>query len=326
MRRERLDLGADQLQVLGRERVGERDRLARASATSTSANAASPTVGRSTTSASSAAAERARTTVRGRRDRGDEAALAVLGLGEHVERGQRSSRSPTSGAEHDQQVARAGEAVDADERRELVLGLLHVQVARARRSRRRARPSRCRRRARRSPARRPCGTRARPRTAGTCRGSPGRSAPSGPGGAHTATSSTPAARAVTTPITTVLGIGGAPAGHVHGGGADRHLAQDDALPLRQLDRDVLARRPRRRRCATLAIATCRPATSSSGSCLIASSSSSALDAAAAAARRRPVSKPARVVEHRRVAAGADRGDDLAHVAPRRTRRRRRSAA
>ena len=35
--------------------------------------------------------------------------------------------------------------------------------------------SRCRRRARRSPARRPCGRRARRRTAGRCRGSPGRS-------------------------------------------------------------------------------------------------------------------------------------------------------
>ena len=36
--------------------------------------------------------------------------------------------------------------------------------------------------------------------------------PSGPGGEHTATSITPAARAVTTPITTVLGYGARPPG------------------------------------------------------------------------------------------------------------------
>ena len=36
--------------------------------------------------------------------------------------------------------------------------------------------------------------------------------PSGPGGAQTATSSTPAARAVTTPMTTVLAYGARPPG------------------------------------------------------------------------------------------------------------------
>ena len=90
-------------------------------------------------------------------------------------------------------------------RGELVLGLLHVQVAGPHDHVDALDASRCRRRARRSPGRRPCGTRAPRRTAGRCRGSRGRSARRRPGGAHTATSITPAARAVTTPITTVLG-------------------------------------------------------------------------------------------------------------------------
>jgi hypothetical protein len=63
----------------------------------------------------------------------------VLGLREHVQRCQPETvRSAVFvelpldvRAERDQQVARAGEAVDADRRRQLVLGLLHVQVARA---------------------------------------------------------------------------------------------------------------------------------------------------------------------------------------------------
>ena len=64
--------------------------------------------------------------------------------------------------------------------------------------------------------------------------------PSGPGGAHTATSTTPAARAVTTPMTTVLGYAARPPGTYTAAAPHRHLAQDDALPLRQLDDGVLA--------------------------------------------------------------------------------------
>ena len=129
-------------------------------------------------------------------------ARAVLGLGQQVQRHQtagrhrrpsttssrwarrsrRSRRCPTAGA---WPPARTG--------------------CRGPRSRPRAPPSRSRRRAPRSPARRPCGRPAPPRTAGTRRGSSESICPSAPGGEHTTTSSTPAARAVTTPITTVLG-------------------------------------------------------------------------------------------------------------------------
>ena len=51
-------------------------------------------------------------------------------------------------------------------------------------------------------------------------------------GAATTTSSTPAARAVTTPITTDDGYGCAAAGRVDRGAADRQLAQAHGLALR----------------------------------------------------------------------------------------------
>ena len=142
-----------------------------------------------------------------------QAALAVLGLGEHVQRRQlhlllagmplRARRADRCGPAKPSMPTTA---------RELALGLLHIQVARGRRSRRRGAPSRCRGRARRSPARRPCGRPARPRTAGRLPRIAGSISPSGPGGEQTATSITPAARAVTTPITTVLGYGARPPG------------------------------------------------------------------------------------------------------------------
>ena len=171
------------------------------------ANAASPT-----RRALDAPAARASRRARRRRPRDgetadDEAARAVLGLGEHVERRQVAARARRrSRAEHDEQVARARRSRRC--RRCAESWCLasctyrlpgpddHVDAARR---------SRCRRRARRSPGRRPSGRRARtphsrqvPRIAGSI-------CPSAPGGAHTTTSSTPAARAVTTPITTVLG-------------------------------------------------------------------------------------------------------------------------
>ena len=190
-------------QVLGRERVGERERLARVAA-STSANARRPRSGARRPARSSSAAS-ARAPLRGR-DRDDQAALAVLGLREHVERRRgRARASPAASPSTTSRSLGTGEAVDPDRSRELALGLLHVQVARADDHVDAARPSRCRRRARRSPARRPCGRRAPRRTAGRCRGSPGRSRRRRPAERRRRRRARPPARAVTTPITTVLG-------------------------------------------------------------------------------------------------------------------------
>ncbi len=130
---------------------------------------------------------------------------------------------------------------------------------RDRRSRRRARPCRCRRRARRSPARRPCGTRARRRTAGTSPRITGSICPSRPGGAHTATSSDARRARGHDAHHDRARVRGAPAGHVHGGGAHGHLAQ------RRRAAPAPARLRRRRATpasatrATFAIATCSPA-------------------------------------------------------------------
>ena len=119
--------------------------------------------------------------------------LAVLGLGAQVERqrarvGARATRS---------RVRSLGPAKPSmpTTPAHLPLGLLHVEVAGA--DDHVDAPDRLGpvARARRSPARRPCGRPRRPRTAPRRRGSPGAAAPT------TTTSSTPAARAVTAPIT-----------------------------------------------------------------------------------------------------------------------------
>ena len=133
----------------------------------TSAHAASPTVGTCRRRIRSSASPARRASRARRRDRHDEAARAVLGLREHVERGQLHLARAGVRAEHDHEVARPREPVDPDRRRQLALGLLHVQVARADDHVDAAAPSRCRTPARRSPARRRSGTRAPPRTAGS---------------------------------------------------------------------------------------------------------------------------------------------------------------
>ena len=85
-------------------------------------------------------------------DRGHDRALAVLGLGEQVER--HELRVGVTGGQH-QQVAGPEEAVDPDVARDQPLGLLDVEGARAGDHVDRVRSSRCRRPARRPRARRP---------------------------------------------------------------------------------------------------------------------------------------------------------------------------
>ncbi len=278
----------------------------RAPATSTIANAASPTVGRSTIRRSSVAASASQVA-----SEGETAATRLpspcSACASMSSAASRSSRSSSVCAERDQQVAGAGEAVDADASPRAGAWPPARTGCRGRPPRRRARPCRCRRRARRSPGRRPCGTRAPRRTAGRCRGSPGRSARPTPGGAHTATSITPAAARGDDAHHDRARVGGAPAGNVDGGRADGHLAQDDALALGQLDGGVARPRPPRRRARRWRSRPAGPAISSSGSRVIASSSSSAGDeqrarlrcrrcrigACSRAPRRRPRSARAR---------------------------------
>src|SRR5262249_43006265 len=93
-------------------------------------------------------------------------------------------------------------------------------------------------------------------------------------GAHTATSITPAARAVTTPIATVLGYGARPDGTYTaaaptGTSRSRTRCPCGRSTLTSGVTDASATR------ATLAIATCSPATTSGASWVIAASSSSA---------------------------------------------------
>ena len=82
-----LDLRADQLQVLRRERVGQRERLARPRGLRRPRSSHRPTLGRSRRAPRSSAASASQSS-----PPGDAAttrlARAVLGLGEHVERGQ----------------------------------------------------------------------------------------------------------------------------------------------------------------------------------------------------------------------------------------------
>ena len=182
-RGEGLGLGSDQLQVLGRERVGQRDRLARGRGRRRSPKAASPTVGRSSDEPLELDGQRVEHTCSDGAD-GDRPGCRRRARPGRAGRGRRAR-------------ARAG-------RRRGRARRAGRWARRSRRSRRRRESwrlasctyrlpgpddhvdavgrSRCRRRARRSPGRRPCGRRARRRTAGRCRGSPGgcpRRAPAG---------------------------------------------------------------------------------------------------------------------------------------------------
>ena len=281
----------------------------RTPATSTTANAASPTVGRSTTSSSSAAASASQIAAEG-----ETAATRLPSpcsrLGEHVERRQPQLALVEVRAERDEQVAGAGEAVDADARRELVLGLLHVQVAGAddhvdaidrlgavgqRGDRLGAAHA-----VYALHAAQPAGAEDHrvdlPVHAGRS--------------AHGDVDHAGAARGDDAHHDRAR-VGRAPAGNVHRGRADGHLAQDDALPLGKLDGDVLAdagvgherdvgdrhlqpgdqlqRQPRDRLVELLRGDEQRPRLVAGGV------------------------EPARVVEHGGVALGAHPGQDLAHL-------------
>ncbi len=169
----------------------------------------------------------------------------MLGLGEHVQRGemQRAALLPViqlgldGGAEHHEQVAGAGEAVDADGGGQLVLGLLHVQVAGADDDvdalhgvgavGERGDGLRAAHAVHALDAAQPAGAE-----------DGGVDLPIGPGRrAHGDVDDAGGARGDDA-HDDGAGVGGAPPGDVDGGGADGHLAQEDALSLGQLDGHV----------------------------------------------------------------------------------------
>ena len=238
LRRERLDLGSDQLQVLGREARWRARSPRGRRRPSTIANAASPTVGRSTTSCSSVVASASQTACDGAAatTRLPSPCSACASMSSAA---RRSSSSPAAASSSDQQVAGAGEAVDADARRELALGLLDVQVARAddhvdardavgavgeRGDRLGAAHAvhalDAAQAAGAEDERVDLPVRARRRAHGHVEHA---------GGARRDDAHDDRAR-----------IRGAPPGHVHGGRADGHLAQHDALALGKLDARVVA--------------------------------------------------------------------------------------
>ena len=110
---------SDQLEVLGRERLGELDRLLGVTHPYERGHGAGLGAGLD------APLERVQQLVRDRHA-DHQRAGAVLGLGQQVEREQLGIRA---GVRDHHQVAGAGEAVDPHPRRQLALRLLHVQVA-----------------------------------------------------------------------------------------------------------------------------------------------------------------------------------------------------
>ena len=192
----------DELEVLGREGLGEGQRAprrpgpARAPRRRRVALASRASTPRATSSSSARVVARRRPRPSPARARPGPAGRA------------RPARRRAPAAASDEHVAGAVEAVDADVAGDQALGLLDPEVARARRSRPRART-----------LSRPVGERGdrvraahrgRPRRRRTAR-TAARMTGCAPG-AQTTTSSTPAARAVTTPMTTVLGYGVRPPG------------------------------------------------------------------------------------------------------------------
>ena len=116
----------------------------------------------------------------------DRAVLAVLGLGQQVERDQ--LRVGAAAAAITTSSLGPAMPVDADLRRPPGASPPARTGCRARRSRRRPAPTRCRRRARRSPARRPSGRPRSPRRATQAARITGCARPPRPGGAQTAIS------------------------------------------------------------------------------------------------------------------------------------------
>ena len=106
--------------MLGREGLGERERrLERRRVDHDAPTAAASAPARSAHARRAAPGRRAATR--------DDRALAVLGLGEQVERDERAGRRPPSATT--KHVARPEEAVDPDVAADLPLGLLHVEAA-----------------------------------------------------------------------------------------------------------------------------------------------------------------------------------------------------
>ncbi len=240
-RGERLDLCADELQVLGCECV--RERHAPACVVDLHERERRVADGRAlATSCLEHRGERIAERARAAHDRHHEAALAVLGLGEHVERRQFDLVLARLCAEQHEQVARTGEAVDPHRSRRASAWPPARTGCPARRPRRRDRRSRCRTRARRSPARRPCGRRARRRTAGRPPRIAGRSRRRPPA------ASTPRRR-TRRPRARSRRPSRRCSGTARGRRARTRRPSrpapraGDPLALGQLDRDVLARRP-----------------------------------------------------------------------------------
>ncbi len=123
LRGQRLRRGALQLQVLGRERLGEGERRRRVRHADERERGAAVAGVRQP---GADVVEERVVLADGDRER----PLAVLGLGEQVDRDER--RVGSLGGDHEH-VARTGEAVDADEPRDESLGLLDPRVPRARR-------------------------------------------------------------------------------------------------------------------------------------------------------------------------------------------------
>ena len=177
---------------------------------------------------------RARRRRRGGRDRDDERCPSPCSACASRSSATSASSAVAVCAERDQQVARAGEPVDADLAEHLPLGLLHVQVAGTDDHVDAVdRLGAVGQRGDRLGAAHPVDDAPR-RTAGRRRGRPGRPLRRSPGGAHTATSSRRQPRGDDAHHDRAR-VGRPPAGNVDRGRADGHLAQDDALPLRQLD-------------------------------------------------------------------------------------------
>ena len=190
---QRLGLVADQLEVLGRDlaRPARAPRARRSHGDRLRARPRRRSAARGARRSTSADDRLEQLAVR--RDQPQRAVLAVLGLGEQVERDQLAGRRRSSATTTSSLGPARPSMPTSPTTWRLASG--DVRVARARDHVDRGHASRCRRRARRSPARRPSGRPRSPRRARRRRGSRGGPRRPGPGGAQTAISLAPPPRA-----------------------------------------------------------------------------------------------------------------------------------